>query len=224
VTPTTSFSIPTNADEWHARRARSLGATDAAPATGRSPWTTNVELWEIKTGRRKRPDLSGNPAVERGKAAEPLLRSLFALDHPEYEVEYGGAFDVVARPDFPWYMATLDGRLTEKATGARGIFECKTGALASRIAADSWAGRVPDHYFCQLLHQFNAWPEAQFAVCLAYLEDSAPTIGRTHSTRCFRFDRAEIEEDARFIFNEELRFWRYVETDTEPPLIIAPGA
>lgn len=219
-----AYPLPTNADEWHRRRAKSLGASESAAATGRSPWMSNVELWEVKTGRRRRPDLSGNPAVERGKAAEPLIRALFALDHPEYAVDYRGAFDVVSRPDEPWYMATLDGRLTERATGALGIFEAKTGALASRMAAEAWAGRVPDHYFCQLLHQFNAWPEAQFAVLLAYLEDSAPTIGRTHSMRFYRFDRPDVAEDADFLLGEERRFWRYVESDTEPPLILPISA
>lgn len=215
-----TFAIPTSDAEWHRRRAKSLGATDAAPATGRSPWMSNVELWEIKTGRKERPDISDKPAVKRGKAAEPLIRDLFALDHPEYAVTYGGAWDVVARAEEPWYMATLDGRLEERETGAPGILEIKTGALSSRIAADSWAGRVPDHYFCQILHQFNAWAEAQFAVLVAYLEDAAPSIGRTHSMRFFRFDRADVAEDAAFLFDEECRFWHHVITDTEPALIL----
>ena len=215
-----SFAIPTDAEAWHALRARSLGASDAAAATGRSPWTSNVELWQIKTGRKPRPDIGDKPAVKRGHDAEPLVRAMFALDHPEYAVEYRGAFDVVRRPGEPWYIATLDGRLVDIESDAPGILEIKTGALASRAAADAWAGRVPDHYFCQVLHQFNAWPEAQFAVLVAYLEDPGPAVCRTHSTRFYRFDRPDVVDDAAFLFSEERRFWRYVEEDREPPQIL----
>lgn len=213
------FIIPTNEAEWHGARSKGLGASDAAAAVGISPWKSNVRLWEEKCGLRKPDDLSGNPAVERGKALEPIVRAAFAIDHPEYEVEYRGAWDMVRRADEPWYLATLDGRLTERATGRKGVFEAKTAALNSRQAAEAWAGRVPPSYLAQVLHQFNAtgW---DFVVLVAYVEDKDDRIAQTHSTRFYHFERADWTDQMAWLLRGERAFWKCVETRTEPALII----
>ena len=69
--------------EWLEARKDGLGASDAAAVLGISPWKTNVQLWEEKTGLVVPEDIGGNPAVKYGNDAEPLLRQFFALDHPE---------------------------------------------------------------------------------------------------------------------------------------------
>ena len=60
----------------------------------------------------------------------------------------------------------------------------------------------------------------QFAVLVAYLEDPGPAVCRTHSTRFYRFDRADVTDDAAFLFSEVRRFWRCVEEGREPPQIL----
>jgi predicted phage-related endonuclease len=56
-------------EEWLARRTGYIGGSDAAAALGLSPWKTNVDLWEEKTGRKPAPDISNNAAVHCGAEA-----------------------------------------------------------------------------------------------------------------------------------------------------------
>lgn len=94
------------------------------PIIGKNPYMTNQQLWYYKTQRRQPEDISGKACVRYGHEAEAPIRELFALDHPEYTVQYGGAFDMVRHPQYPWLFATLDGRLLDK-DGRRGIYEGK---------------------------------------------------------------------------------------------------
>lgn len=74
--------------EWLEARKDGLGASDAAALLGLSPWKTNVQLWEEKCGLVIPEDIGDKPYVRYGNDAEPLLRSFFALDHPEYRVSF----------------------------------------------------------------------------------------------------------------------------------------
>ena len=94
-------NIITTEAEWHAARLKGIGASEASAIVGCNPYMSNVDLWRIKTGRKKAPDISSNAHVAYGHAAEGPIRELFALDYPEYEVSYGGAFDMVRNPDQP---------------------------------------------------------------------------------------------------------------------------
>ena len=84
------FTIIDNADhaEWLKARSYGIGGSDAAAVIGKSPYKSNVELFDEKTGRKTAEDISDKPYVRYGNGAEPLIRKLFALDYPEYEVEY----------------------------------------------------------------------------------------------------------------------------------------
>ena len=125
--------------QWHAERAKGIGGSEAAAIVGLSPWCSNVELWQRKTGRKAAPDISDNAAVRYGHDAEPLIRKLFALDYADkYAVSYGGAFDMVRHPKHPFIFATLDGRLTEVKTGKKGILEIKTTSILRSMQQEKW--------------------------------------------------------------------------------------
>ena len=74
--------------EWLAKRKSYIGGSEAACIVGMNPYQSNVDLWELKTGRKKAEDISDNPYVRYGTEAEKHLRELFALDYPQYKVEY----------------------------------------------------------------------------------------------------------------------------------------
>ena len=112
----------TTPEQWQAERLQGIGASEASAVIGKNPWMSNVDLWRIKTGRKAAEDISDKACVQYGHDAEPLIRGLFALDYKEiYEVEYRGAFDMVRSAQHPFIFATLDGRLTETATGRLGV-------------------------------------------------------------------------------------------------------
>ncbi len=209
--------------EWHQERQKGIGASEAAAVIGRSPWLDNVELWRRKTGRSTAPDISSKEAVAYGHAAEGPIRELFALDYPEYEVTYGGAFDMIHHPDFPFIFATLDGRLQEKATGRRGVLEIKTTTILQSMQKEKWWGPdgpcIPDQYYIQVCHQMLAGG-FDFAVLHAQLKYRYGDDTRSER-RTYHIERAEVQEDIDFLLTEERRFWEgYVLTDKMPPLIL----
>ena len=100
---------------------------------------SNVDLWRIKTGRKAAEDISDKACVQYGHDAEPLIRGLFALDYKDiYKVEYRGAFDMVRSAQHPFIFATLDGRLTETATGRLGVYEGKTTEILRSMQREKW--------------------------------------------------------------------------------------
>lgn len=107
----TGLAQPANEAEWLQQRLCGIGASEASAIIGKNPYMTNQQLWYYKTQRRQPEDISGKACVRYGHEAEAPIRELFTLDHPEYTVQYGGAFDMVRHPQYPWLFATLDGRL-----------------------------------------------------------------------------------------------------------------
>jgi len=212
-------NIITTEAEWHAARLKGIGASEASAIVGCNPYMSNVDLWQIKTGRKTAPDISSNAHVAYGHAAEGPIRELFALDYPEYEVTYGGAFDMVRHPEYPWLFATLDGRLVERETGRRGVYEGKTTEILRSIAKEKWRDSVPQNYYVQNLHQLLAtgW---DFAVLHAQLK--RVWEGEIKSTRqTYKIERSDVQDDLDFLLEKEVEFWEeYVLKDIMPPLIL----
>ena len=214
----------TNENEWHRKRLEGIGGSEAAAIIGRSPWCSNVELWRRKTGRAKAPDIANNEAVKYGHDAEPLIRQLFALDYADkYAVEYGGAFDLVRNPEHPFIFATLDGRLTELSTGRKGVLEIKTTSIVRSMQREKWwnDGKpcVPDQYYCQCLWQLIA-TGFDFAVLHAQLKYDYGGEDVRSERRTYIIERSEVLDDIEYLKAEGVKFWRLIEEDKEPPLIL----
>ena len=216
--------IITNEAEWHKARQQGIGGSEAAAIIGKSPWCSNVELWRRKTGRAQAPDISDSEAVKFGHDAEPIIRDLFALNYADkYEVEYGGAFDMVAHPEHPFIFATLDGRLTEKATGRKGVFEAKSTTIVRSMQKEKWwhDGKpcIPDQYYCQILWQLIA-SGFDFAVLYAMLRYDYGEDIRCEF-RPYLIERSEVLEDMEYLKTEGVKFWTdYVLADRQPNMIL----
>ena len=63
--------LPQPADEasWLEARRKGIGASEASAILGCNPYMSNVDLWEIKTGRRQAADISNKACVQYGHAA-----------------------------------------------------------------------------------------------------------------------------------------------------------
>lgn len=202
-------------EDWMKHRV-GIGGSDAAAVLGISPWRTNVQLWEIKTGQVKQPDISNHPAVRYGTVAEEHLRELFRLDFPEYAVMYEPG-NIFYNSDFPFAHASLDGWLIEHETGRQGILEIKTTACQTLAALNKWRDQVPDYYYAQVLHYFlvTGW---DFAVLKSQIKIMIGGSLKQIETRHYRFERASCLEDIRMLSDAEREFMRYVETGKCPPL------
>lgn len=209
------IKLPYDTPEWLAFRKGGIGGSDAAAAIGKSPHKSNTELWAEKRGLYTPKDISDNPRVKYGKEAEEPMTRLFTLDHPQYE--YRSAKDVIFKRDF--MFASLDGILIERATGRKGFLEDKTAELNSRTAAEKWDGyAIPEHYYIQILHYFIV---TGFAFCYvkARLIDN-DRYGEVTITELHRhYERENLAEDILYLYEQEKRFWGYVESGKRPPAI-----
>ena len=200
--------------EWlEKRRATGIGASEASAALGMNPWLSNTELYDVVTGRKEPKDLSGNEMAEFGSKAEQYLRGLFAVQHPEYEVEYH-PYDMLYQDERPWLFCTLDGELVGK-DGKRGILEIKTASIGKKSQAAEWDGKIKDTYYIQILSQMLS-TGYDFVWVIAMLR----RLDGSSELRQYRFDRAECEEDLKYLEDKLDEFYGYVERGEEPPRIL----
>lgn len=203
-------------EEWLEKRKSYIGGSDAGAVVGMNPYKTNVELWEEKTGRKEPEDISGKDFVKYGTEAEKFLRELFKMDFPEYEVGYKEN-NMFLNSKYPFAHASLDGWLKDK-DGRMGVLEIKTTNIMQSAQKEKWKDRVPDSYFCQLLHCM-AVTGFDFAILKAQMKfDYSSDIMLT--TRHYRIEREDVKEDIAYLMEKEKEFAEYIKNDKEPALIL----
>lgn len=203
-------------EEWLKHRTR-IGGSEASAIIGLNPFMTNIDLWNIKTGQVVPQDISEKPYVLYGTKAEEHLRALFALDFPQYEVEYFGD-NMILNDDYPFAAASLDGELTEKETGRKGILEIKTTNILQSMQKEKWKDRLPDNYFVQVLHYLLV-TEYEFVVLVAQLKSEFN--GEIYKqTKHYKIERADVEDDIQYLAAEEKKFWKLVQEKKKPNLLL----
>lgn len=202
-------------NEWLKNRMNGIGGSEISAVIGQNPYMTNIELWELKTGRRTPEDISEKSFVKYGTQAEMHLRELFRLDFPEYSVDYveNNSF---TNSKYPWAKASLDGWLTEKETGRKGVWECKTTEILQSMQKEKWNQQIPMNYYCQVLF-YMAVIEADFAVLKAQLKTVFEGIPYLQ-TRHYHIEREEVQRDIDYLMKKGAEFWECVEADKRPPL------
>ena len=203
-------------EDWLKKRKGFIGGSEASSIIGMNPYLSNVELWEIKTGKRQPDDLSGNDLVQYGHDAEQHLRDLFQLDFPDYKVQYEEN-NIWFNPAYPFAHASLDGWLIDK-EGRRGVLEIKTTSILQSMQKEKWDHRIPDNYYCQVLW-YMAVTEAQFACLKAQLKydyDGDIYLNTKH----YWIERSQVEDDIAYLMTQGERFAEYIRTDKKPPLVL----
>ena len=204
-------------EEWLQGRLGRIGGSDAAATVGASPYMTNVELWEIKTGRRYQRDISQNDLVRYGTNAEDHLRELFRLDFPDYEVFYLEN-NMWSNEKYPFAHASLDGWLKD-GKGRNGILEIKTATITSAVQRAKWKDQIPQNYYIQVLHYLMV-TDCEFAILKAQLKSEWPGQLPSLRTEHYLIERSEVERDIDYLREAEERLWYYVQKDKRPPLIL----
>ena len=203
-------------EEWLEARKNYIGGSDASAVIGMNPYKTNVDLWREKTGLVTPEDISDKPYVKYGHDAEPLLRELFKLDFPEYEVFYEEN-NMFTNEKYPWGHFSADGWLKDQ-NGRRGVLEIKTTEILQSMQKEKWNHRIPDNYYAQILHGLLIM-EADFAILKAQLKtvfDGVPYL----QTRHYLIERSEVEADIEFLQSSEKDFWHDVQNNIRPALIL----
>lgn len=203
-------------EEWlEGRKAiQGIGGSEAAAVFGASKWKTPLRLWEEKTGRRKPKEMSGVDYVDLGIQAEAPLRSLFSAIYPEYDVGYR-PYDILYQTERPWLFATLDGELTEKESGRRGVLEIKKYEISNKADWKAWDGQIPMYYYCQILHQFLA-----SGFDFAYLWAMLLRRNGEAILRPYYFEREYCDDDMLLLLAREEGFMECVAEDRMPGAIL----
>lgn len=202
-------------ESWLEHRDR-IGGSDAASIVGLNPYRSNIDLYRIKTGQIQPEDISDKPYVKYGTEAEQYLRELFKLDYPEYEVFYEEN-NMFLNDKYPWAHASLDGWLRDK-QGRMGIWECKTTNITNSTQTLKWKNRIPDNYYIQVLHYLMV-TEFDFVILKAQLKfDYGEDVYL--QTKHYKIERADVEEDIKYLEHEEKKFWQHVTEHTQPALLL----
>ena len=199
-------------EEWLKGRKNHIGGSDASACVGMNPYKDNVQLWEEKMGLVMPEDISDKDYVRYGTEAEKHLRALFSMDFPEYQVFYDED-NMFINDRYPWMHASLDGELVDE-QGRRGILEIKTTNILQSMQLEKWKGKIPDNYYCQVLH-YLAVTEYDFAVLKAQLKSEWHGELRITDKQYF-IERKEVEEDIRYLVEAEQRFWACVVEGRRP--------
>ena len=200
-------------EEWLHHRNR-IGGSDASCVVGKNPYKSNVELWLEKTGKVEPEDISDKPYVKYGTEAEEHLRALFALDFPQFKVDYSEN-NMFLNDKYPFAHASLDGELTD-ADGRKGILEIKTTEILQSMQREKWNDRIPDNYYVQILHYLMV-TEFDFVVLKAQLKyDFKGDI--SCQTKHYFIERSDVEDDINYLILQEKNFWKYVKENRQPPL------
>ena len=214
-----SIILPATHAEWLQERKNGIGASDAGAIIGVNPWKSNVELWAEKTGQREAEDISSKPYVQYGHDAEPHIRALFALDHPELTVSYESPYKIIRSDTHPFIFCTPDGELTDP-EGNHGGLEIKTTEIMNGGQWREWTDRIPDQYYAQVLHQMLAadWQFVWLRALIKYTREGE----KRAEMRDYHIGREEVEEDIKVLKSAEIEFWEHVKNGTCPPLKLPP--
>lgn len=212
-----SMKVLSNNAEWLEQRKNRIGGSDASCIVGMNPYKSNIELWEEKTGRRVAPDISNESYVKCGHDAEEYLRELFAIDYPQYQVLYEDN-NMWLNDKYPFAHASLDGWLVDE-DGRKGVLEIKTTNILQSMQKEKWKDRIPDNYYLQVLHYLMV-TEFEFAILKAQLKYEHNNGDVFLTTKHYKIERAEVEEDIKYLENEERRFYEYIINDRQPNLVL----
>lgn len=203
-------------EEWLKARGNTIGGSDASAIVGMNPYKTNEALWLEKTGKIIPEDISEKSYVKYGTNAEPMLRELFKLDFPQYQVFYEEN-NLFRNEEYPWAHYSADGWLLDE-NGRKGILEIKTTEILQSMQKEKWNQRIPDNYYIQCLHGLLIM-DADFVILKAQLKtvfDGVPYFQTKH----FPIERTEVENDLFYLAGEEAKFAESLKAGRKPNLIL----
>jgi len=181
---------------WLAERKKSIGGSEASAIVGLNPWLTPYALWADKTGRMQ--DKPDNEAMRQGRDLEQYVAERF-MEASGKKVRR--KTQMLRNPDYPFAHANIDRWIVGENAG----LECKTTSMMNLKQFRN--GEFPETYYCQCVHYMAITGAEKWYLAVLILNQGF---------NCFTIVRDQNEIDA--LMEAEKDFWKYVETDTPPPL------
>ena len=127
-------------EEWHEMRRHGVGGSEIGTIMGLNPWESAFALWAKRTGQIPDPPLS-SWSIRFGRAFEKPVLSLWAEEHPEFEVYEAGTY---RHPDYDFLHANPDALAYDAKNDEWIVVEVKT-------SRGTW-GDAPPAYVAQVQH------------------------------------------------------------------------
>ena len=193
-------------EEWLKLRIKGIGGSDAAAVCNLSRYSSALDVWLLKTGRKvATPD---NDAMLFGRLLEPIIRQEFArrVGLAVVECPYMFAFK-----EYPFMCANIDGVVTEK-DGTKALLEIKT-TNSSTTTKELEEEGVPVEWYIQMQHYM--------AVCDLTIGYLAVLVG---GNKFYHKKLERDEETIQTLIGLESHFWsEYVLKDVPPPVDASSG-
>ena len=222
IVPGATLHLFENKDSWRAFHKLGLSGTDAGIILNVNKRKNDRDLYLEKKGlndleqaEKEQIALDNNPRVLYGKNAEGHLRKLFMLD-------YENKFLVIEQPEEPYFwcfrnkqnnflICTPDGIILERDTNRLGVLEIKTTVIDSEQAKEQWNGKIPQNYYCQLVHNMNVLG-AEFGILHVQLK-----YVHGDNVTCVRKSYFYTNEECKALEKVEVNWWnRYFVRNEEP--------
>lgn len=207
------YTVYNMREAWLRKRCQYIGASDAASVIGISPWKTERQLWEEKTGRGKKRKID-EASVRRGIESEGHIRELYGIETGT--TVYDGTGIMFLNDAYPWAECTLDAFKIDNDVGLVPV-EIKS----VQHKGDGWEqDKIPDHYFVQVLHQLaiTGAKRGELLVRFARVGDID-----TAYERVYTIERDAVEGQIVKLMKREEQFWNVNVTLGIPPSVKVPS-
>lgn len=136
--------------EWHERRAKGIGGSDAATILGVSPFKSPLRLWMEKRREVEPEDLDAREHIYWGITLEHTICEEYTRRTGRQVREVGTIYQ---HPQHPWMLCNVDRDVITR--GPRVILEAKN-VSSYHFAASDWGmegtAQVPPYYYAQCQH------------------------------------------------------------------------
>lgn len=181
-----------------------LGGSDVSCIIGLNKYKSKYDLWLEKTGQIEREKID-NEAIRMGNRLESVLFELFKNTHlTEYETIIDDTRYVHKK--YPFLVGHIDGLLKKRVANELGVLEIKTTTIQNKNMLENWQGKIPDNYYCQILHYMNVC-NLDFAIVYVYMNIYPDSEYHRQEIKEYYFSRSEQQDSIDYLEKSCVDFW-----------------
>lgn len=207
-------------EEWLKLRQKGIGGSDVSSIMGHNNWRNRKDVYHSKFSLEEQ---QSNEAIEFGNYFEDLIAQSFKYKYKDVYETLNYKNIMFRNIWIPYFQASLDGVLVEKATNKVGILEIKTTQhKKSKWYFEDGSRGIPQEYIDQAIHYFNT-TNAEFVVFYTLINYERDDIDRDMEFLKPRIIyREDVEDYMAEVQTECIKFWEnYVKKGVEPKNIIS---
>lgn len=197
VLDTSHINANENLEKWLEIRRKGIGGSDCASVTGKSIWSTQLDIYNEKILGIKKDTIDWVTSAH-GHILEPLIREIFMkkTGYPVYKVER-----MLQHPFFPFMIADVDG-ICKLPDGTDAILEIKT---TSAWNLTNWKNNsIPDEYKEQGRH-YMAVLNLDTVFFMCYYGNSSKDVIIRKLERDYKIEETMIHDLEKFWYGHILK-------------------